>query len=189
MNRKVSYFNPGYIKAGRPAMQCHPCKEMTLREVYEYIISDKARSATENIRNATDKDEQNRLKLLTLSYCTPFGTFSYRKNDNLLEKSGMMVIDIDDIDDNQLSSLKYALPKDSRYQTFLLFTSPRGHGLKWFISSDDVAPEELAGKFREVSRYVQFEYGVIIDESGKDPARCCYLSYDPDCYVFSSYDK
>ena len=45
----------------------------------------------------------------------------------------------------------------------------------------------LADYFRRVSKYVQFEYGYVLDESGKDIPRPCYLSHDPDCYINPRY--
>jgi len=47
--------------------------------------------------------------------------------------------------------------------------------------------EPLRDCFRRISRHVQFQYGYIIDESGKDIPRPCYLSHDPDCYLNPLY--
>lgn len=186
----ISVFNPGYVnrKNGRTVMQCHPYKEASLTEIYDYIRGPKAQSQTAALRAEPNEKKQSLMKLETLKYCTPFGTFSYRNEKGLLSRSGMMVTDIDDVADPvTLASLREALKGDPRYVTELLFTSPRGHGLKWFIRVGDMDGMALKDYFRRVSRYIQFEYGIVIDESGKDVARACYLSHDPDCYINPEY--
>lgn len=169
-------------------MQCHPYKDALLTEIYDYIRGPEAQRQTAALRAEADEKKQSQMKLETLKYCTPFGTFSYRNEKGLVARSGMMVVDMDDVgDDERLASLREALKSDPRFVTELLFTSPRGHGLKWFIRVGDMDGMALKDYFRRVSRYLQFEYGVIIDESGKDVARACYLGHDPDCYINPGY--
>lgn len=186
----VSVFNPGYIskKNGKAVLQCKPYKTATLVEVWDYIRGQRAKRATDELRAETDKERQDQLKMLSLKHCTPFGTFSHRDKLGLMERSGMMVIDIDDIkDSDELERLKNLLLADTHYETDLLFISPRGHGLKWFIHVGDMGGMELKDYFRRVSRYLQFQYGIIADETGKDIPRACYLSHDPDCYINPKY--
>lgn len=187
----ISLFNAGYISrvTGKPVMQNKPyIQEATLASVHEYITGNFAKRETEALRAETDEDKQKAMKMLTLQYCTPFGTFSYRDSKHLIQPSGMMVVDIDDMADHaQLLALRDALKEDRMYETELLFVSPRGNGLKWFIGVGDMGGMQLKDYFRQVARYVQFEYGVLIDESGKDVARACYLSHDPECYINPKY--
>lgn len=186
----VSVFAPGYMHARtqRVVLQCVPSHTATVADLWSYIRGTEARAATAALRAEPDAGRQRTLKALTLSYCTPFGTFSYRNTQHLLRPSGMMVADFDHIDDqHQLQQLRQALIDDPYYQTDLLFVSPRGHGLKWFVHVGDLGGESLADCFRSISRHVQFQYGYIIDESGKDIPRPCYLSHDPDCYINPRY--
>ena len=37
--------------------------------------------------------------------------------------------------------------------------------------------------FKSVSYYLQNEYGLTTDKSGKDIARACFLPHDPDAYI------
>jgi VirE N-terminal domain. len=184
-----SVFNPGYRnKSGKVVLQCTPYRDATLTEVWQYIRGPQAKRATDALRAEPDEERQRTMKALTLKYCTPFGTFSYRNANSLKRPSGMMVADFDHIDDSAgLLRLRDALIHDSRYETDLLFISPRGHGLKWFIHAGDMGGMCLADYFRRVSKYVQFEYGYVLDESGKDIPRPCYLSHDPDCYINPRY--
>lgn len=187
----VSVFNAGYISSNtlRPVMQNKPSNvAVTLTSLYQYIIGTYAKKATEELRAETDEAKQQRMKMLTLRYCTPYGTFSYRDSKHLIQASGMMVVDIDDVESHErLLELREALKHDKHFETALLFISPRGNGLKWFILLGDKAGQPLKDVFRVVARYVQFEYGVMIDESGKDIARACYLCYDPECYIKPEY--
>ena len=187
--KKVSLFNAGYKNTkGLPVLQTKPCADVTILDLYHYIIGEDARAATEAIRAEKDPDRRRALKTLMLMFCIPFGTFSYRKRDKLLQPSGLMVIDIDDIDDPaMLARLKRLLPHDKRYETELLFTSPGGEGLKAFIRIGMLNGRPLRDVFAEVDRHLRFEYGINADASGKDEARACFLCYDPDCYINPKY--
>src|SRR5204862_6306662 len=62
-----------------------------------------------------------------------------------------------------------------------LFRSPSGEGLKAvFRVAADVAKH--AGSFRAVEKHVLELAGVQIDQSCKDTARLCFLSYDPELF-------
>ena len=187
----MSVFNAGYIsqRTGKPVMQNKPYKvEVPITHIYKYIVGDYAKKETLELRAEKDEDKQKEMKMLTLRYCTPCGTFSYRNSKGLIMPSNILPVDIDDIKDKDtLATLKAKLPDDRRYETALLFTSPRGNGIKWFIDVSRMAEEKPADVFRKVARYVQFEYGVLIDESGKDVARACYLCHDPECYINPKY--
>jgi hypothetical protein len=66
-----------------------------------------------------------------------------------------------------------------------VFLSPTGDGLKAIVRVPaDVSTH--AGSFRAVQKHVRELTGVEIDQSCKDPARLCYMSYDPEIYVNES---
>jgi hypothetical protein len=65
---------------------------------------------------------------------------------------------------------------------FALSLSPTGYGLKAVVRVPADASKH-AGSFRAVQQHVRKLCGVEIDEACKDPARLCFLSYDPDIYV------
>lgn len=186
----VSFFNAGYIneKKGVAVLQCNPCKEVSIIDIYNYVRGDEARKATKALRAETDEKKQKTMKTLSFCYCTPFGTFSYRNAEGLKEPSGMMVVDIDDLkDEEHVKTLREALLQDKRFETELLFISPRGRGLKWFIQVGDMGGRTLKEFFPIVARHIAFCYGIDIDPSGKDTPRPCYLSHDPECYINPKY--
>ncbi len=99
----------------------------------------------------------------------------------------MLTIDIDGVNDHiKLQELRNTLLQDQYFPTELLFTSPRGNGLKWVIgiSLKEVSHSEY---FEAVSNYLQQTYAIEIDNSGADVCRGCLLPYDPEAYVNPKY--
>ena len=181
----ISVCDKGFInKGGTGAPSTTVIKQsVLLTDIHRYIVSERARQATLDLRATADEKLQKTKKALNFYSCTPNGTFTYRKADHLVSASGMMVIDFDNLAPDKLAELLRLLPHDRRYETELMFTSPRGNGIKWFIACGERGEKEFGRHFDDISDYIAFEYGVRPDPSGKDIARCCYLSWDPDCYI------
>lgn len=181
----ISICQKGFInKDGMGAPSTTVIKQtIPLDAIHRYIVSERARQATLDLRATTDEKLQKMKKALNFYSCTPNGTFTYRHQKNLIEESGMMVIDFDHLAPEKLAELLRLLPHDRRYETELMFTSPRGNGIKWFIACGERGEKDFGRHFDDISDYIAFEYGVRPDPSGKDIARCCYLSWDPDCYI------
>lgn len=180
----VTIFEKGYVNnKGVAVVQTRVRNlQVPLTHVYNYIRT-RAKNETLALRAESDKNKQAQMKMLNFLSCTPAGTFWYRDSKFIICRSGMMVIDIDDLSQEQVPELKQALIHDQRYETELLFTSPRGFGLKWFIGCGQIEGTRFQEFFNEVSLHVRFQYGVPVDESGKDFARCCFLSWDDSCYI------
>jgi hypothetical protein len=107
------------------------------------------------------------------------GRFSYRASGKLLQHSGLFCADLDLLGKELLrigGQLK-ASP-----HLFALFLSPTVYGLKaiFRVPADGA---KHAASFRAVEAHVKQLTGVQIDESCKDAARLCFLSYDPQIYV------
>ena len=135
-----------------------------------------------DLRNLSDPEEQKRKKL-TLPAITPSGTFSTRKNDSLLQHSGLICLDIDfeqnpDMDDfdqvkEQLSQLRYIA---------YCGLSVRAQGYYALVAIDK--PEQHV----DVFNYLRDDFdraGLVIDNT-PDVARLRIYSYDPDPY-FNEY--
>ena len=106
------------------------------------------------------------------------GTFSYRASDKLLQHSGLLCADLDELGP-ELPRVREQLQTSPHL--FALFLSPTGNGLKAvFRAPADVGKH--AGSFRAVVQHVRDLTGVQIDESCKDVARLCFLSFDPELY-------
>ena len=111
---------------------------------------------------------------------TPSGTFRNGRKANLLsEYSGHVILDIDDISDTQIANtIQNAALQPS---TFAAFISPSGNGVKIMVAVSSPAEHHKAA-FSQVATHYQKALQVVIDPSGKDVSRLCFMSYDPNCY-------
>jgi hypothetical protein len=132
------------------------------------------------IRKLEDKKAQDKLKI-KLPAVTWSGTFTYRKESGLQEYSQLICLDIDNLDKNTLDALREDL-STNKY-IFAFFISPRGNGLKVLISIDSNKGDHIE-HFQALEKYFFVKYAVTVDPSGKDYTRLCFLSYDPDLFVY-----
>jgi hypothetical protein len=106
------------------------------------------------------------------------GTFSRRANEALMEYIGLLCVDLDDLG-AKLSLVREKLLGSPH--VWALFLSPSGAGLKVIFRVPADAAKHL-GSFLAVERHVLKLTSIQIDQSGKDLARLCFLSFDPDLY-------
>jgi BT4734-like, N-terminal domain len=106
------------------------------------------------------------------------GRFSERAGDKLVEHSGLLCADLDAVGDilPEVREKLLASP-----HVWALFLSPSGDGLKCIFRVRADAALHRAS-FRAVQRHVTKLTGVEIDQSCKDVARLCFLSFDPDLH-------
>ena len=160
----------------------------------------------ERIRAEKDEEKQDGLKKRLPSICFS-GRFSQRDAKFLLEHSGLMCLDVDEISKKDMKKV-FGIMCDSEY-TLACFISPRGQGLKIIVK---VAPDHkhhrgmfigleeyfnpLIKKFISTKKNEKIKNGktvtkdetqdeylkLAIDKSGKDVGRVCYESYDPNIY-------
>jgi len=103
------------------------------------------------------------------------GTFNKRSCEGLLQHSGLLVLDFDDCD------IEKKKPLADDPHSVLCFVSPRGTGLKLVIRIDPATNAAEHGEsFDEARKYFLEQYGVDADKSGRDVARLCFVSHDPD---------
>lgn len=108
------------------------------------------------------------------------GNFNAPRNySNLISYSHAVVLDIDKLTEEQLIELKQKIC--SSPYTLACFVSPSGRGLKVFVCVSTEAKDHRMA-FLALQQYYQNLTGVKIDASGKDIARLCFVSYDPDLY-------
>lgn len=117
------------------------------------------------------------------------GIFKKRAINALSKHSGLQVIDIDNLTDREhMAALKSELQKDP--YVFFLFTSPSDEGLKPIIKIPNDASTHLE-YLNSIFLYLSDKYGLTIgkgqmlDPSGKDVSRLCFLCADADFYFNS----
>lgn len=111
---------------------------------------------------------------------TPSGTFeSGRKAELLTQYSGFVILDLDKLSPEDLERAK-SLVALAPY-TFAAFISPSGNGLKIIVPVNSTAEHHKLA-FQQVSDYYEQALQLVVDLSGKDVSRLCFMSYDPDSY-------
>lgn len=176
----MSYFLP-------PITNTVPNGNCTLREVYRWITEDNVLETVTNDLRALIKEgrlaEYRQLKQRKLPFVTPHGVFAARKSDALVSPSGLVVVDIDHLSSlEEAERLRDRLFEDPYLGTRLAFVSPGGLGVKLFIPGDETV--------RWAMSYIQLLYADSfkgeVDTCGKDIARCCFLSHDPNAKILLS---
>ena len=136
----------------------------------ERIRNGKSKALVEKAREAKTKKEADELKKKLPAVCFS-GTFSKRKDSELLEHSGYIVLDFDNVADiaqkrNELCSVEYITA---------VWISPSGKGLKALVQI------EWKTKHKEHFDSLMSEMPDI-DKTGRNVSRLCFESYDPDLY-------
>ena len=174
-DKNISFFKG-------PIGNIKPFCNMSLQRVYELITCNEYKEVTEQLRETLDEEEQKRLKE-KLDYVTFSGTFSTRANKNLIQQSGYICFDFDNLEEP--CYLKKQLLGDDYISTALLFYSPRGKGLKWVIK---IEKDKHSEYFAAVSKYVKLKYGVEADKQAREVSRACFICHDPEAYIYDPND-
>ncbi|MBQ4820576.1 BT4734/BF3469 family protein [Aquimarina sp. MMG016] len=180
-------WNPRFSYFSKNLYNLYATKTVGIYETYKMITDPIRKYRTDTIRKLVTEEEQKKYKKSYFDFVTFSGTFTQRNNTSLIKYSELLTVDIDNIDSaNNLQKIKVELLEDSYFPTELLFTSPRGKGLKWIIkiSLEEVTHLEY---FRAVSNYLKLAYNIQVDVSGSDVSRACLLSYDPEAYINPKY--
>ena len=174
---RFSYFEP-------PISNTKPSGTMTLPQLYRRIISTELQQVTQQLRQQEDPAEARKFKAAHFPYVTFGGRFEKRSDKHLLQPSGLMVIDLDDVP--EIAAVREALIAEVDYETQLLFVSPSGKGLKWVTSYPHQQISHL-DYFRLLCSHLEALYGLRPDESGKDISRACFISWDEDPFIHWKY--
>jgi P4 family phage/plasmid primase-like protien len=156
----------GYIRLGtwrEPVAQ--------IREIFSEI-----RKRTSDRKTAKQSVDRSKKTLAAFMWS---GRFSRRANDAIIEHSGLLCADLDELAE-RLPDVGTKLRR-SPY-LWALFLSPTGDGLKAVFRVPADASKHTAS-FRAVEQHVLELAGIQIDQACKDVARMCFVSYDPDAYL------
>lgn len=173
----VSYFNRCTETTGQDA---------PLVELLDGIRSGTWAAEVEKVRAAVaskrPKKELQALKAATLPAFTGAGTFTTRKNENLAHHSGMILLDVDGLLDAAAAErMRDVFAADP--STVAAFISPGGLGCKAVVRIDVPADDaEHKTAFGALAEHWKGR-GIALDPSGKDAARLCYVSHDPQAFI------
>jgi len=176
-----------------------PLGNKVLQEFLREVKNGRYRTEVEKIRlliREENEEEAQRLKKLLASVTICALYIGGRRDVNLTEYCGMVVLDIDDLLSEEVIRLRSIIEADKH--TYACFVSPGGLGLKVLVSvaredgSLPVGIEEIKKFHREMYNRVMRYYTTLtlatIDVSGKDVGRLCYVSYDPLLFLNEQAD-
>ena len=144
-----------------------------------FLRSEKYAKRVDQIRAIENKEYRNELKA-TLPACTPSGTFTYRSAKNLVRHSGLLQVDIDRGENEELLQsvdLREALA-DLPYIAYCgLSVSGRGYWALVPLAYPEKHTQQFAAIEREFAGY-----GITLDTKPKNVASLRGYSYDRDAY-------
>lgn len=142
---------------------------------------------TKELRAIEDEKQQKAFKAERLPFATFSGTFSYRNQQGLIEHSGLLCFDFDHLGGkDNLWKVRKQLESDPYFETMLMFTSPRGDGVKWVTHIDlDRGPHEKW--YRAVSNYLHQTYSLEADKAPANVASACFLCWDANMVINPSF--
>ena len=103
-----------------------------------------------------------------------------RKGENLTSYSKIMVLDIDKLSADEIDDIKSEVERID--YTLAVAISPSGRGLKIFVKTT-ANKETHKVTFERLAEYYQNIIDCEIDQSGKDLARLCFMTFDTSIYT------
>jgi hypothetical protein len=181
---------PRFSYYKRPITNVVPCSTITIFDAYTFIRDVTFSDRLLKLRTIENVDQAKQYKRANFDYVTFSGIFEKRKDDKLIQHSGLITIDLDDLDEPEL--VKKILLKDDNFETALLFCSPSGDGLKWIVEID-ISECSHTEYFQAISNYLKVTYRIKVDPSGKDVSRACFIPHDRECFInpkfYMNYEK
>lgn len=156
--------------------------ELDITEVFAKIKEGEFEDEILRYRYALSVNDPNasNLKKQLLGF-TPAGTFNEkRKTEAFMEYSGLLHLDLDQLENSLLMTLTAKLKKDST--VFAFFVSPSGNGLKVFYLTNSNAKNHTTNSSLLFAKF-EHQYGVKPDPQVKDISRLCFVSHDPNLYI------
>ena len=132
-------------------------------------------SLINEVQSEQDKKLRNKLKEKLLPYVTISGTFTQRAESGLINHSGFICLDLDDVGDIEVAILKV---KADQY-TYAAFKSASGKGIAVVVRIDGKRHRD---SFLGLERYYAENFQLTVDVHCKDVSRPRFVSSDPNLY-------
>lgn len=177
LNKRVSYQKNAWSAFS---------KEVTIADVLREIQSKEHKIQIHFLRSLISKgnrEDYNSHKR-TLPAVTFCGTFNgERKKSKIKSYNSIIVLDVDKLDEDELSRIKKCFQEEPI--VFSFWESPSKEGLKGLVSirySFELNNEDLdrahKGAFKKLAAYFREKYNIELDNSGSDTTRLCFFSHD-----------
>ena len=164
---QITLFN-GFPAKGQPHFAS---EHISISDFLNFVKYGKWKHLIEPIRIEPDQKKRSNLKR-NIPSLTISGVFEERKEENLLEHSGFICIDIDHFTDKiQLLTDQY---------TYALMKSASGGGLAVIVKIDKEKHKE---SFKWLQNYYYKFFGIVVDSAPSNVASLRFVSYDPEIYI------
>lgn len=178
-------------------MKSADAKPATIGQVLTAIRSSFYESQVTTIRQLKyqgKQDEADEIKsnLHAVTFCA---TFNGRRLSSMYHTyNSLMVIDIDKLPDEEIERVKKCLEACPFVATY--WKSPSGAGWKGLVplnylnldkKTDVVDMHHWA--FNKLEAAFKADYNIILDSSGKDITRLCFMSWSPELRLKDTFDK
>ena len=144
--------------------------------------SSELKSCISQIRNETDHDKQNELKVKLLPVFCFSGVFSERNDLKLIHMSPVICLDLDSV--NDMEAEKERLKNNYPY-VLSIFTSPTGTGLKVLVLHDLSDPTHHKDLYNDLGNAMGLNgrTDLKFDLSCSNVSRACFISADPKLWL------
>jgi hypothetical protein len=149
-----------------------------LTKIVKRIQTGKSIEIIDRVRSAKSKKEADLIKQ-ELPCILFAGEFAQRNGNGLIKHSGLMCVDFDKYENDEVM-LEHRAMLQQNPHFVLLFTSPSGNGLKGVVKIPEATKETHSKYFKSFQEKFDFEYW---DKSCSNVDRVCYESFDPNIYV------
>lgn len=182
LNTKISYQPTAYSAIS---------KDVTIGDVLTEIKNENLQIQITALRDflINGENEKYNIHKKNLPGVTFGALFSgRRKKEYLKEYTQIIVIDIDKLSNEELEMSKKTLSNDEF--VFAFWESPSKSGLKGLVFlkyEEELIKEQIdyyhKAAFQKLSDYFKKKHGLLLDESGSDTTRLCFLSSDKELLV------
>ena len=158
--KKIELTTTGYIR--------------DVTEMLDRIRTGNSKDIVEELRANKDKAKEIKKQLPVICFS---GEFGHRSASGLKKHSGLICLDFDKFETDELLKTTRDTLQGDEY-TFALFTSPSGDGLKLVVKIPANALEHKQ-YFQSLEKYYNHPN---FDKATSDVVRACFESYDPELY-------
>lgn len=153
-------------------------KDIPIESFIDEVKQGKYQPLVDKIRLASDKETRAKLKKRLPAITTSCIVSAGRHAEDVVNHSGLMQVDFDEIEYSDVGQAKAMLEKDK--YTFSTFYSPSGK-LKCIVK---VLPDVQLhhSQFEALGNYYQKNYSIKCDPSVKDVNRLMFFSSDPTIF-------
>lgn len=166
-----------HLSLFKSLLTTEPDTTIDINQLYEAIKYGYLKDIILELRSSLAKDEYDDIKKNEIPAITLSGEFSQRNNKSLIKHSGLIQVDIDEVDNYEQV---FSILCEDQF-TYLCFKSPGGKGIKAVVKIFPSA-ETHKQQFLALEKYYKETYGLSLDPLCKDLSRCMLLSYDPEIY-------